>query len=228
MGRYVPRPRANFGAVQPRVLFTKHKYTKIIGPADWSTFGTGNEGASIRVHGNDIFDPDPQLGGLQAYGMFELTGLYDTFVVYASSVRVRLWNDTDTLGGRTAWTVFTENAIDDATASITNPLLQMFDSPFMRCRAMLSKSNAGRSTAVFGAFSTTAKAMEIPRARVVSDPDYWGGATFSPSVRWTWTVAGVNLTGAAGAPTAFTSNYGLVTVTYYVRWSGSDRFHPRA
>jgi len=214
--------------VQPYVLFTKHRYTKIIGPADWSTFGSGNEGVSLRVHGNDMFDPDPQLGGLQAYGFFEMTSLYDQFIVYAASVRVRVWNDTDTLGGRSAWTVFTEDAVDDATASIVNPLMQMFDSPFMHVRAMLSKSNAGRSTASFGAFKTTAKALGVTRSQVISDPDFAGTSLTSPLKRWTWTVAGVNLTGAAGAPTAFTSNYGLVTVTYYARWSGSDRFHNRA
>ena len=69
----------------PDRLFVKMKYTT--GMVNTS-LGTTAGAALFAYAGNGLFDPDLQTGGHQPYGLDQYNGLYNSYMVYASKIRV--------------------------------------------------------------------------------------------------------------------------------------------
>lgn len=208
-------------------MFTQHKYSKIVGTGNWTVFGGSSTAAYLRVYGNALYDPDPQIGGTSAYGYTEMNTIHDEHVVYEAHIKVRLWARSGTIKPQTMWTITTERGANSAVGGYTLPLQEVFDSPYCGPIHMLGASTSSQSQIEFGMTAKTHEVFGLPAANVFQEQEFYAPASQLPPNLWIFTIIGVNLTEDDVSPETWGEIKGLITVTYKAKWVGGERFLPQ-
>lgn len=172
------------------------------------TDSTAHNITGFSMRGNDMYDPDPSIGGHQPTGFDEMIALgYYNFIVYASKITIRLFG-CDTNGKNLHMYVWPDkNTLAGSYPSIS--MDQMWSNPQIKYKYQGS-IYGGNDYKKLTYYCKTKKFY--PNKDLVDDWEGFGGnAISSPGHVWYWNVAFAS---------DFTTSTvrAQVNVRYYAKW----------
>lgn len=153
--------------------------------------------------GNDVFDPNPLIGGVTAYQFHEVVRNYSRFCVYSSSLRADMINDSGNVG---VLMTIVPSSVIGSFLSVDVAIPQPWAKYPMICPI------AARYPVIMKHYAASQTMLGINKIQN-KDAVFCGNATASPAQQWYWHI----VTTAVDGITAPTYTIRL-RIVYYVEF----------
>lgn len=188
------RPRLRGRTGFPTQLYTKLKYTQTVTLNGASGTISGNV-----FSGNSLFDPDASGIGHQPYFYDQLTGVYNSYIVYASKIEIMSGTNSSVDARIVCRPAIPSTAVGNMDLECERPNSKCW---FVKPEGTSIKHHHfARTKNVFGSQSK------------ILDENFQAAVTTNPNNRWYWLLAAQATDQTSSVICQLT-----VTITYYARF----------
>lgn len=158
----------------------------------------------IIYHGNDMYDPQFTVGGIQPAGYDQLSALYRRWVVFGSTAKFTVFN---TVSDRSCHAWLWGDRVDYNAYATTPTMETLWQNPQIQYKYVSMPNACG--VQVLKQYRATQDFF--PNKNIEDDENFWGTYNASPSTRWFWNFV--------VATDFISANVRVVVqIKYYAKW----------
>lgn len=207
--RYKRRYMRKNTAIIPQIgfadsTFVKLKYATRAGMGTGTTFVT-----AFQIRGNGPYDPEVVTGGGTPSYWSTYSPLYQTYICYASKIKVTYMQQSGTATNNVVWGVTPAASSYDYSTSIWSALQEY---RYSRSR-ITGTANNSNTVQTIKYFMHTSTVFGVPKKRIAMNNQYAGPIAGLPGNQWYWTVWSQNQD-----QTTAVSGIVDIRITYYIKF----------